>query len=46
MILYVLDNININSDDKVFIIYYNIEKEELEKTILHLLTFQSPIYIS
>jgi HAD superfamily hydrolase (TIGR01509 family) len=33
MILYVLDNLKLSSEDKVFIIYYNVDKEEFESTL-------------
>ena len=35
MIFYLLDNLNININDKIFIIYYNLEKYDFEKTILN-----------
>lgn len=34
MIFYVLDNLNINNDDKIFIIYYNLEQYNFEDIIL------------
>ena len=34
MILYVLDNLNLSLEDRLFIIYYNIEKEQFS-TIIH-----------
>jgi len=33
MIFYVLDNLNLSKEDKVFIIYYNVEKNLFESTI-------------
>jgi dTDP-glucose pyrophosphorylase len=33
MILYVLDNLQISNEDKIFIIYFNVEKELFENTI-------------
>ena len=39
MIFYVLDNLNINNDDKIFIIYYNLEKYDFEDLILNKYTF-------
>lgn len=34
MIFYVLDNLNINNDDKIFIIYYNLDNYNFEDIIL------------
>jgi dTDP-glucose pyrophosphorylase len=34
MIFYVLDNLKINLDDKIFIIYYNLEEYDFENIIL------------
>jgi dTDP-glucose pyrophosphorylase len=33
MIFYVLDNLSFTSEDKVFIIYYNVDKDLFETTI-------------
>jgi NDP-sugar pyrophosphorylase family protein len=33
MILYVLDNLNLSVDDKLFIIYYNVNADIFENTI-------------
>ena len=35
MIFYVLDNLNIQPEDKIFIIYYNLDEYDFQKIILH-----------
>lgn len=35
MILYVLDNLKVESHDKIFIIYYNINSEDIERIVLN-----------